>query len=384
LAAFSAGGANYRPGWYRCDTSVHVAARGGDCAVLKVILENEESSAGQISFEMMKTTPLHLAIIGGHEDAVRLILCYKPDIEVEDGDGHTPLVASLRRMVPASFWQNGTTHLQITMRSYAKVIYDLPSSITCLLLSQGANVNTPSIADDLTILHMACLNGLVSVVSQLLRGGAKINAISRAGLTPLHCAVFALQVEVVIALLSQGAILTIRSIEGRTACDTAYAMTYSVAFTRPVDPLARRERCLDALNACEEAMDMTSSEAIRHFERGAWLGGRFPFRICSRYLRKDTHAALVKWALSGNLDAEALYAALYAGSGTGLQCHLARMRYLGGPTGCHHGLRPIRTRIVSYLAHVRTVRLMVRDNLFEGWDDWRFSKKQRVLPSTCS
>jgi hypothetical protein len=129
---------------------------------------------------------------------------------------------------------------------------------------------------------------------------------------------------------------------------------------------------------------MTSFGAIRHFERGAWMGGRFPFGICSRYLRKDTHAALVKWALSGNLDAEALYAALYAGSGTGLQCHLARMRYLGGPTGCHHGLRPIRTRIVSYLAHVRTVRLMVRDNLFEGWDDWRFSKKQRVLPSTCS
>jgi hypothetical protein len=113
---------------------------------------------------------------------------------------------------------------------------------------------------------------------------------------------------------------------------------------------------------------MAPDDAITQFERGAWQDGIYPFSICSRYLQKKTRAALIQWALSGKEDEAALHAGLYGGSGAGPQGQLARLRYLGGATGGHHGLRPIRVRIASYLVREKSVRSMARDNLSGGWE----------------
>ncbi len=125
-------------------------------------------------------------------------------------------------------------------------------------------------------------------------------------------------------------------------------------------------------------METTPYEAILQFERGAWLGGRFPFSICSHYLQTNTRAALVRWALSAKVDAAAVYAGIYAGTGADPYGHLVRLRYLSGPTGAHHGLRLIRARIVSYLVHVIPARLMAREHLSRDWDEPMCPKKQRL------
>lgn len=48
-------------------------------------------------------------------------------------------------------------------------------------------------------------------------------------------------------------------------------------------------------------------------------------------------------------DWKALYTAIYGGSGFN-EGGVVRLRMLTGPTGQHHGLRPIRNRLVRYLA----------------------------------
>ena len=68
--------------------------------------------------------------------------------------------------------------------------------------------------------------------------------------------------------------------------------------------------------------------------------------LCARFLPAHTAAALAAWATP---SAPVLYAAFYPGSGAGLGGELVRLRYLTGPKGGHHGLRPIRVRLVAYL-----------------------------------
>ena len=351
------------------ETPVHIAARAGDFLVLQVILQHEPALARQVSVTGMMSTPLHLAIAEGRESAVRLILGYHPNLEVEDGYGYTPLRIAIRYMVPVGLWKGGSESLHGRVRANDGIlIHDPPSPIALLLLSAGAGVDTPGTHDGLTVLHLACLNGLLGVLSQFVRRGAYINALSHDGFTPLHCAALALHKELVEVLLSQGALFEATNCLGRTAWDTAFAATHAVDDTQPTSFFLRKANCLCVIEACKDTKDATPDDAITQFERGAWQDGKCPFSVCSRYLRTETRTALIKWALSGKEDAAALHAGLYGGSGADPYGQLARLRYLGGPTGGHHGLRPIRARIASYLVHVEPVRSMARENLSDGWE----------------
>ena len=368
-AAYSEGGANYRAGWYRQETPAHIAARAGDNLVLQVILQHEPASGCQVSVTGMMRTSLHLAIARGHESAVRLILGYNPNLEVEDGYGHTPLRLAISRMLPAGQWKDGAAYLLGLLRANNGILlYDPLPPIALLLLNAGADIDTPRTEDGLTVLHLACLNGLVTVVSHFVLSGADINARSHDGFTPLHCAVLALHRELVDVLLSEGALLKVPNSLGRTAWSTAFAAAPGADDNHTAKFLLRKSNCLGVIEACQDTKDMAPDDAITQFECGTWLGGMYPFSICSRYLRKATRAALIEWALSDKKDASALHAALYGGSGADRHGQLARLRYLGGPTGGHHGLRPIRARIASYLVRGASVRSMVHDCLSEGWE----------------
>jgi hypothetical protein len=60
---------------------------------------------------------------------------------------------------------------------------------------------------------------------------------------------------------------------------------------------------------------------------------------------REYHARILEMVA----DWKALYAAIYEGTGY-TKGELVRLRTLTGPIGKHHGLYPIRRRIVSYIA----------------------------------
>ncbi len=85
------------------------------------------------------------------------------------------------------------------------------------------------------------------------------------------------------------------------------------------------------------------------------------FGSFSRLLPPPTAAALKAWANAVPISARACFAALYQGSGATAGGELVRLRYLSGPTGEHHGLRPIRVRLVAYLVAPNYVRTLASD-----------------------
>ena len=59
------------------------------------------------------------------------------------------------------------------------------------------------------------------------------------------------------------------------------------------------------------------------------------------------------------LDQLAIFSAIYQGSGY-VGGQVVRLRMLTGPEGAHHGLRPIRGRIVEYGVDMEVVRFLLR------------------------
>jgi hypothetical protein len=58
-------------------------------------------------------------------------------------------------------------------------------------------------------------------------------------------------------------------------------------------------------------------------------------------------------------DQLAIFSAIYQGSGY-VGDNVVRLRMLTGPEGAHHGLRPIRGRIVGYVVDMEVVRFWLR------------------------
>src|SRR5947207_12507681 len=63
------------------------------------------------------------------------------------------------------------------------------AEVVALLLKSGADVNIRSCDNDSTALHIAALHSNTSMIRTLLAAGAKLDAISRDSLTPLHYAI---------------------------------------------------------------------------------------------------------------------------------------------------------------------------------------------------
>lgn len=121
------------------------------------------------------TTPLHLAVIGGHKDLVELLFANKADINAKDKAGWTPL------------------HF---------AVYKGHKDIVELLLANKAEVNITNNAGD-TPLLLAALFGNKDVVELLLANKAEVNARNNKGETPLHYAARRMGHNYVVELLRQ-------------------------------------------------------------------------------------------------------------------------------------------------------------------------------------
>lgn len=91
------------------------------------------------------------------------------------------------------------------------------------LIEAGAYVDAASTRYGTTVLMMAAMNGYNEVVLELLSSGALVNATNKSGYTALHLAAKNGHAEVVRLLLQGGADKTMRDSSGKTAVD--YAQT---------------------------------------------------------------------------------------------------------------------------------------------------------------
>ena len=78
---------------------------------------------------------------------------------------------------------------------------------------------------------------------------------------------------------------------------------------------AGKRACVELLEACAAASDLTPDRALALVEAGNPPTAPAPLARCARYLRGPTAAALLAWADALPVSARACFAAFYQGSG---------------------------------------------------------------------
>lgn len=76
-----------------CRSELHQAAWENDLQTARTLLEKNDTPD---PLDGDKNTPLHLAINGGHEDMVKLLLFYRANPDAQNVDGNTPLHSAAR------------------------------------------------------------------------------------------------------------------------------------------------------------------------------------------------------------------------------------------------------------------------------------------------
>ncbi|RYO97939.1 hypothetical protein DL765_010984 [Monosporascus sp. GIB2] len=173
-------------GWPTLD----VAARNGDVAVVKVLLDKDTDPNVTNNDGW---TPLNLAAKNGHDEVVRLLLDRNANASIADTSGWTSL------------------HI---------AAYNGHIAVVKLLLHNGIDTNVAN-NNGRTPLYIAASNGHVEVVKLLLDGNADANIASHNRWTPLHLAAEDGHVEMVRLLLDRNADGSITDISGWTSLHTA-------------------------------------------------------------------------------------------------------------------------------------------------------------------
>lgn len=140
-------------------------------------------------------TPLHLAVIEKNIPMIKFLLSRGANILAEDDLGKSPLQHAfdrcdfdvIRLMIKYSGDVNARGQHGQTALHWASLQSDIPT--IDYLLSLGADVNVRDTYDDFTPLHYVCLKTLLfndEVAKYLLKSGADVNAVDKAGNTPLN------------------------------------------------------------------------------------------------------------------------------------------------------------------------------------------------------
>ncbi|XP_072548231.1 ankyrin repeat and protein kinase domain-containing protein 1 [Salminus brasiliensis] len=162
-------------------TPLHFAVQGGDDRAVRMLLDNK---AAADSKDKDGWTPLHLAAQNGHEGVVRLLLPRLASVdEQEEMTGRTAL------------------HMAC-MYGYL--------NIGKLLLAKGADPNKTD-ADQATALHLAAEEGHFRVARLLLTKEAEVNAVNGSNYSALHYAALRGCTGICRLLLNHGANPNVRT-----------------------------------------------------------------------------------------------------------------------------------------------------------------------------
>lgn len=144
---------------------VHEAAKSGDLALLRKLLDQEHDQSLLYSKDEQGKTPLHWAVGRGQLEIVKVLLDdYHVKVDVVNENEGTPLHVAASQAQPKA---------------------------ASMLLDRGAMVNARA-KDGATPLHFACFKGRkqghIEVARLLLQNGADVNAKMDNGATPLSLA----------------------------------------------------------------------------------------------------------------------------------------------------------------------------------------------------
>lgn len=140
------------------------------------------------------STPLHAAVLAGKPSEVQAALGQKQHLEARDEADMTPLMLAAAKD---------------------------RSTSTRLLIKAGANPNAANSRYGTTALMLAAMNGHHEVVTELIAGGAQVNATNKSNTTALILAAQKGHLQVVRQLLQAGADKNMRDSSGKSAVDYA-------------------------------------------------------------------------------------------------------------------------------------------------------------------
>lgn len=187
--------------------------------------------------------PLHIAARQRHEDLIKLLVDNKADVNEVDGNGMTPLMhAVMRDHVPSIkvLLANGAKIEQAGPEGFPPLsvaIVESKYEAAKALLDAGAEVNVAAGPDGLTPLMVAAGQSApaegarflpdstkpIDIATELLAKGAKVNAQSKSGITPLMVAAANNNAPMIGLLIESGADASLKDAQGKTALDVAGA-----------------------------------------------------------------------------------------------------------------------------------------------------------------
>lgn len=159
--------------------------------------------------EACHRTPLHVASYQGNILAMKALIQYDANLEINDADNKTPLfyaldsknIDAVRILVAAKADVNAKTENNVSLLHYATE-RGLHEAVE-VLIEADAQLEAHTDCDK-TPLHNASSNGNKDTVSMLISYGADINARTKGGWNALHYAAYAKSTEVVKELIASG------------------------------------------------------------------------------------------------------------------------------------------------------------------------------------
>lgn len=190
------------------------AARGRNCAECSRLLTSQPDLLNSV--EAGGYGALHFASFNGDIDMLHMLLALKPEVDLENYDGNTPLVMAvkghqleaIRVLVAAGAVVNKESASGSTAAHYAASM----GYLDCLrLLVELGSKTMHENNESGTLLHWACHNGNVDDIGAMIyEFGIPVNSLDRHGGPALMTALFMAKTDAAEFLIEHGADVNIR------------------------------------------------------------------------------------------------------------------------------------------------------------------------------
>ena len=242
-------------------TALLWAIRSKNPAVVQTLLERGAEINLQIKAERnLVASPLHFAAADGFLEVTKVLLKYKPDLELRDGFKDTPLLSAGRRVQieTAKLLLEAGADIEAKLTPYSTMLTALVSrkqfDFAQHLIDRGACLAVQG-PDKEILLHHAAARGDTETMGFLLKNKSDVVAQDVKGITPLMVAAHSGETAGMRMLIAYGAPLDSRDHKGQTALHYAAGSgsteATSLLLEHGADPFRLPKRAPSALRVAE-------------------------------------------------------------------------------------------------------------------------------------